>query len=115
MSTAAATYYSRKIEMPATKRDGLANFVQMIVNKLEAGEHREALLTAVDLHEDITCGLYDDAMTDAKAVNAARMEALAEQQQKIEAAKSAGYEQGVADEKARMAKALGLAATGETE
>ena len=45
--------YSRELQMPKTKRGGLANFVQMIINELEAGNNREALLRAVDLHNDI--------------------------------------------------------------
>lgn len=47
------TYYTRKIEMPKTKTDGLRNFVQMIVNEIEAGNHNEALLKAVDLLNDV--------------------------------------------------------------
>ncbi len=30
------TYYSKEISLPATKREGLENFLQIIINKLEA-------------------------------------------------------------------------------
>ena len=52
------TYYSEDIKIPKTKRDGLANLVQMIINDLEAGDAREALLKAVDLKNDITSKIY---------------------------------------------------------
>jgi hypothetical protein len=46
-------YYYAEITMPKTKREGLQNFVQLIINQIEQGEHREALLTAVDLLNDL--------------------------------------------------------------
>lgn len=104
----AETYYTKKIEMPATKRDGLANFVQIIINNIEAGDARNALLAAVDLHQDIETGMYDDAMVDAKAVNAAHNAAVAELNAKIQAAYEKGRADGIDAEKARMAAALGL-------
>lgn len=104
------TYYSREIKMPATKREGLENFLQMVINKLEAGETREALMLAVDLQDDVRCGIYDDAMADAKGFNRMTQEMMAKHSAEIVKADEAGYERGVADEKARMAKQLGLAA-----
>ncbi len=47
-------YYSREIKPPKNKQEGLANFVQLIINQLERGETNEALLTAVDLWNDVT-------------------------------------------------------------
>jgi len=52
------TYYSEDIKTPKGKQEGLANFVQMIINDLEAGDAGEALLKAVDLKNDITSGIY---------------------------------------------------------
>jgi hypothetical protein len=52
-------YYTREITMPKDKQEGLANFVQMIINELEADNTREALLKAVDLHGDIVSGCYE--------------------------------------------------------
>ena len=46
-------YYSSAITTPKTKQEGLINFVQMIINEIEAGNHREALLKAVDLRNDL--------------------------------------------------------------
>ena len=47
--------YARAITAPKSKRDGLVNFVQMIINLFEDGNAREALLTAVDLRQDLMC------------------------------------------------------------
>jgi hypothetical protein len=103
------TYYTQKIEMPATKRDGLSNFVQIIINAIEAGETREALLQAVDLKRDIDCGLYDDALTAAKAMNAAMIEAKRDIAEKVDRATQIGHAAGIAEERARLITALGLA------
>jgi len=34
------TYYSRELKKPKNMREGFSNFVQMIINKLEAGSWR---------------------------------------------------------------------------
>ena len=47
------TYYSREITAPKTKRDGLLNFMQMIINAAEAGNAERALMLAVDLQSDL--------------------------------------------------------------
>ena len=57
--------YSLPIEMPATSQEGLTNFVQMIINKLEDGQPGEALLTAVDLRNDLVCEVYKVTMPRA--------------------------------------------------
>lgn len=103
--------YARAIEMPATRRDGLANFVQIVINKIEAGDTREALLAAVDLLEDINCGAYDDAMADAKGYSATLKEMEGKHAADIIAAHERGRQEGIAAEKQRMAAALGLLAT----
>ena len=46
-------HYSRTIEQPATKQDGLANAVQIIINCIEAGDNHEALMQAVNLLDDV--------------------------------------------------------------
>jgi hypothetical protein len=102
--------YSREIKMPTTRREGLANFVQIIINKIEAGDAREALLAAVDLHQDLITGIYDDAMTDKNAQLAAIREMESKHAADIIAAAQKGREDGIAEEKARMSKALGLIA-----
>lgn len=45
--------YSQDVTKPKNKTDGLANFVQMAINEIEAGNIREALLKLVDLKNDI--------------------------------------------------------------
>jgi hypothetical protein len=102
--------YSAPIKMPMNKRDGLQNFVQMVINRIEAGDAQSALLTAVDLLEDLRCGIYDDAMADAKGHSRLVQELEAKHQADIITSAQHGYERGVADEKARMSKALGLIA-----
>ena len=58
--------YSRAITSPRSKRDGLVNFVQMIINLIEEGNTCEALLTAVDLRQDLACtsNPYRDVVGD---------------------------------------------------
>lgn len=46
-------YYSRPIKQPKNREDGMRNFVQLIINEIEGGNHQEALLKAVDLLNDI--------------------------------------------------------------
>ncbi len=38
---------------PKTKQEGLSNALQMIINAIEAGENREALLLAVGTLDDV--------------------------------------------------------------
>lgn len=104
------TSYTRPIEMPATKRDGLLNFVQMIVNEIEAGNAREALLKAVDLHQDISSGAYDTAMQDALGANAIAEELTRKHQAEVVKASEAAYLDGIRAERGRVAGLLGLAA-----
>lgn len=104
------TYYSKEITLPTTKRDGLENFLQIIINKLEAGDKNEALLATVDLLHDVQCGAYDDAMADSKGRDLLGKEIQAKHTAEIIKTAEVNYERGVSDEKARMAKALKLVA-----
>jgi hypothetical protein len=45
--------YSQQIVPSNSDKGGLLNFIQMIINEIEAGNTREALLKAVDLKDDI--------------------------------------------------------------
>jgi hypothetical protein len=107
--------YSHQVTMPKTKRDGLANFVQLIVNDIERGDTREALLRAVDLLQDIQSGIYDDAMTDHSALTAADKHAKAaieqagkETRAREEAALREGVDIGRRTERKEIARKLGL-------
>ena len=69
-------YHARKITKPANAQEGIVNFVQMIINQLEAGDTREALLTAIDLRQDLAGQTYKiemqergPAAVDASGVN----------------------------------------------
>ena len=51
--------HRRPITQPTTKRDGLANFVQMIINQIEERQYSDALRDAVSLRNAINNGVYD--------------------------------------------------------
>lgn len=46
-------HYTAEINPPRSTLEGLANYVQMIINEIEAGNTREALMKAVDLRQDL--------------------------------------------------------------
>ena len=52
--------YSNEIKQPKNASEGLQNFVQMIINSIEADEYKQALIQAVDLHQDIRAGFYNE-------------------------------------------------------
>ena len=54
-----SSYYSQEIQMPSNMQEGLQNFVQMIINDLESGMTREALLKAVDLKQNLDSKIYE--------------------------------------------------------
>jgi len=51
-------YYSADIAMPSNKKEGMLNFLQMIINELEEGNSREELLKTVDLRQDVMSDIY---------------------------------------------------------
>lgn len=108
------TYYSRPIEMPATKLQGLQNFVQMIINKIEAGDTNEALLIAADLH-DTLCGSANPFASITADKDNALIEELGRKHAKeissaIARAHADGIEEGKRQQKAALVAVLGLAA-----
>ena len=95
------TYYSREITMPADRKEGLCNYVQMIINRLEAGDHREALLTAVGLLDDLSGSVYAD-ITDPPAPD---MIPASEHYAALSNAKGAAFSNGFdAGQKAKAAE-----------
>lgn len=58
----AEKFYSMELEMPKNAQEGITNFVQMIINQIEAGNTQEALLKAVDLKNDLECEIYKVTM-----------------------------------------------------
>lgn len=108
------TYYSREIEMPKTKLQGLCNFVQMVINRIEAGNTREALLVAVDLLDTLQGSANPFASITADKDNAMieelKRQHAAEIADAMVRARADGFAEGEAAEKARMAQVLGLAA-----
>ena len=65
--------YSLPITKPENAQAGLQNCVQLIINNLEKGNMREALLQAVSLRGDIADGCYEIAeptpMTQEESLN----------------------------------------------
>ena len=49
----AATNYTCEIKLPTTKREGLANAIQMAINLIEAGNSVEAVYALVNLKDDV--------------------------------------------------------------
>lgn len=96
------TYYTRPIEMPTTRKEGLANFVQLIINRLEAGDAREALLTAVDLRNDLEGTVYDGAAES----NGPATILLSEHDAQMATVKAEAYRKGFAAGEAAKAKAV---------
>lgn len=108
------TYYSKTLTQPTTRKEGLLNFVQMIINRIEAGDHREALLTAVDLldtlagnanpYADVTDGISRPAMdAELRDMADAHRAALTTHGETM-------FAKGQAAAKAEMARLLGVAA-----
>jgi len=109
------TYYSCPIEAPKNMHHGLCNFVQLIINRLEAGEHREALLTAVDLLEDLRTpsGPYSEITSPLDVRMRPVLEEITRKHQADMAATLAkGLEDGIAEgrrlERRDLVKRLGL-------
>lgn len=109
------TYYSREITAPTTRQQGFQNFVQMIINQLEADNPREALLMAVDLLDSISgksnpytsVTQAEDALLRRTVddLNAKHAKAMAKA---ITDATRAGIDEGRRLQKQETAKKLGL-------
>ena len=104
--------YSAPITHPKTKLEGLQSFVQLIINKIESGEHREALFTAVDLRADLhsTANPYA-SVTDGTGnalMQALRDQHAAELADAIAKSFAEGIKEGRRLEKQSIAEKLGL-------
>lgn len=101
-------YYTQEIKAPTTKAEGLENFVQMIINQIEAGNADAALLLAVNLHQDLTCGAYKEVTTPDLTEASVPM---AEHLRAVEAARAqasdAGMKAGANAVRAEMKRLLG--------
>lgn len=106
-------YYTKTLTLPATKQDGLANFIQMVINRLEtATEERaidsmraqvgEAILIAVDLWNDVHCGNYREVTAAGSIITAVQKEL----QDKHVADLASAYEAGRVAMKAELATGI---------
>jgi len=102
--------YSMPIEMPKTKKDGLLNFVQMIINAAERGDVREALLLAVDLHDTISgksnpfSQVTDGLTQEAVVKEVAAMRQIVEAEKRAAVAKA--FTNGATSARAEMLRIL---------
>jgi len=107
-------YYSRQIKMPKSRAEGFRNFVQMIINNLEAGNSREALLQAVDLLDTVSgkANPYADITDESVTFNRMIAELNAKHEKAMTAAiakaTKSGIEEGKRLQKLETAKLLGL-------
>lgn len=108
------SFYSRDIKMPSTRLQGLCNFVQMVINSIEAGKHESALLTAVDLLDTLEGQSNPFSSITSEKDNAmlAELKRLhaTEVSEAIIKAHAAGVVEGEANQKRKMVELLGLAA-----
>jgi hypothetical protein len=68
--------HRQTISEPKNAQEGLANFIQMIINDIEDGKSHSALAKAVDLKDDIANEVYkitmsenDPILIDANGIN----------------------------------------------
>lgn len=108
------TFYSRKIEMPNTRLQGLCNFVQMIINSLEAGDSNNALLTSVDLLDTLSGQSNPFSSITSEQDNAMLAQIKKQHDEEVAAAiikaHAAGVAEGEASQKRKMVELLGLSA-----
>jgi hypothetical protein len=101
--------FTREIKTPANKKEGLENFIQMIINRLESNETREGLLLAVDLLEDVRCGIYNDVDT-GNLVAALHAELDAKHLEQLAKERDGAFAAGQEAVRAEISKRLGLVA-----
>ncbi len=91
--------YSMPITMPTTRKEGLLNFVQMIINAAERGDVQEATLIAVDLKDTLAGNSNPwSSLTDGftgEAVGKEIAEARREFEREKQAAVAKAFEQGM--------------------
>lgn len=105
--TADRGYYYKEIKMPTTKKEGLMNFIQTVINQLEAGESNNALLTAVDLLNDVRFGTYDEVDTGNLMANL-QAEMQAQHQSELQACRDHSRAAGREEMRIEISKKLGL-------
>jgi hypothetical protein len=107
-------YYSRQIKMPKSRAEGFQNFVQMIINHLETGNSREALLQAVDLLDTISgkanpySEITDESVSFNRMIAELKEQHARQMTEAIARATKAGIEEGKRLQKLETAKKLGL-------
>ena len=106
----ATGHYTKEIKMPTTKQDGLANFIQMIINSIERGEVNEALLLAVDLKQDVTsaAGIYRTEEDGGAKLAALQSELQAKHAGEVIEASKRSFEDGKRAARREIAEKLGV-------
>lgn len=105
-------YYSKEIKTPKTAQEGLANFVQMVINQIEAGQADFALLTAVDLLNDLQSEASPYKLADKAGAKLAGLQKELEgrHQAEIISATERAFEDGRSAMRNELVSRLGLAA-----
>lgn len=105
-----AAGYSLPITEPRTRKDGLLNFVQMIINAAERGDVREAILLAVDLKDTIAgdanpfAAVTDSLTRDAVVKEVADMRRVMEADRSVR--EDAAFKRGQKAERADILRRL---------
>jgi hypothetical protein len=105
--------YRQEIEMPKNMKEGLCNFVKMMINAADEGDCREVCLKGIDLLNDLRFGVYDSAMgisrDDAKSNLNTHMEKLKKDSKDFAASEYArGLIDGASHKQKEIVSALGL-------
>ncbi len=106
--------HHRDIKAPNSPREGFANFVQAIINRIEEGNARGALMKAVDLLDCISAGAYGSIIDTKAPIQMCGMgEIVGKYPDVVDAiakAREVGIAIGICKERARLAALLGLEA-----
>lgn len=91
-----AKHYAAEITMPATRAEGFANQVQMILNYIAEGADREAVLQAADLLDRLTGFEGGEVFKEDGAV-AGTTVSISDRDAAVRAATASAYQRGHAD------------------
>lgn len=106
-ATTGKRYYYKAITKPANRKEGLVNFIQMVINELENENPNEALLVAVDLINDVRFGTYDDALA-GNTMERLHAELSSKHNAELQSCRESSYAAGREDMRREIMQRLGL-------
>jgi len=108
-------HYSQEIKAPKNMKEGLQNFVQMIINEIEAENHHEALMKAVDLLNDLWTedGPYSSVVVESAQEEVERLKdqhkrEMGQLQRETDKLLGLAHHKGRKDKELEIRKVLGL-------